>query len=121
MTDTTLTPKQNPAEAVPYDQIKDLVAKATANPATLQFPTDKWGFTSQIKKEVLKAGSTVRGQDDKHDLLIGTLSVLIRHLQLRKSTDLENAQRQLKRIEQAQAERAPRERVGAAPSAPVTE
>lgn len=119
MTDTTLEPKVNPAAPVPYDRIKELVAKATANPATLDFPQDPWGFTSQIKKEVLKAGSTVRGQQDKHDLLIGTLSVLIRHLQLRLPADRAVANTQLERMKAAQAERAPRERIGASPSAPT--
>lgn len=120
MTDGTIAPKQNPAEHIPYDRIKDLVAKAGSNPATLEFPTDKWGFTSAIRKEVLKAGSTVRGQQDKHDLLIGTLAVLIQHLKARLPSDRAVAQQQLQRISEQQAERAPRERIGASPSAPVT-
>jgi len=120
MTDTTIEAKVNPAgEPVPYNQIKDLVARATANPAELTFPTDKWGFTSQIKKEVLKAASSVRGQDDKHDLLIGTLSVLIRHIQLRKDSDKALELARMDRHKAAATERAPRERITADAAAPL--
>lgn len=119
MTDATLEPKQNTAVAVPYNEIADYVSRATANPAELQFPTDRWGFTSDIKKTILKAGSTINGQDDKHDLVIGTLAVLIRHIQLRKAKDKASAQSRLARIDAAQVERAPRERVGASPVAPI--
>lgn len=121
MSDTTIEPKTNPAPApVPEDKIRQLVAKATANPALLEFPTDKWGFTSGIKKEILKAASTVRGQDDKHDLLVGTLAVLIRHIQLRKASDKATEDHRRSVQEAARAERAPRERVGASVAAPLT-
>ena len=107
---------------VPYDRIKDLVAQAGANPAELVFPTDKWGFTSDVKKAVLKAAGTVRGQDDKHALLVGTLAVLIKHIQERKVGDAELAavsrQRQL---EAAAARAAAGTRVAASVTNPDAE
>lgn len=116
MTDTTLEAKV-PTEvpATPYSEIAALVKAAGANPAALQFPTDKWGFTSQIKTQVLKAASTVKGSDDKHALLVGTLAVLIAHVKARLESDKNEQKLRLERIAAAQTERAPRERVSGAP------
>ena len=114
MTDTTIQPKAaNTEVGIIYDQIKELVAAAGDNPATLVFPTDRWGFTSGIKREVLKAASTVRGQDDKHALLVGTLAVLIAHIKKRKAKDEQVQADRMAGIQAARTERAPRERVTA--------
>ena len=101
MTDTS-TPKELTA-------LGKLISKVTANPATLEFPTDPWGFTSKLRKEVLQAASMVRGQDDKHDLLVGTLAILITHIKARKDRDEAERLRQLDEVRKAAAERAPRE------------
>lgn len=116
MTDTTIVAKA-PTEVAPtqYSEIAALVAKAGANPAALVFPTDKWGFTSGIKTQVLKAASTVKGSDDKHALLIGTLAVLIAHVKARLESDKAQQTVRLQRIQHAADERAPRERVSGAP------
>ena len=98
-------------DPVPYAQIKDLVANATSNPAELVFPTDKWGFTSEVKKAILKAAGTVRGQDDKHALLVGTLAVLIQHIKLRKGSDAALAETSRLRRLDAANDRANRSRV----------
>lgn len=103
---------------ITYDLIKEAVKKATANPVKMEFPQDKWGFTSQIKKEVLKAAGTVRGQQDKHDLLVATLAMLLQHIKLRLEPDRALQQERIKRLDDAAAERASRERIGATPTAP---
>src|SRR5690606_23710307 len=69
------------------DTLRDLIATVSANPAELKFPTDKWGFTSGVRREVLKMAATVKGQKDKHDLLVGTLAILIAHIQKRLPVD----------------------------------
>lgn len=69
------------------DRVQELVKNAGANPATLEFPTDRWGFTSAVRKAVLGAASMVRGQDDKHLLLLGTLLVLVAHVKARLPLD----------------------------------
>lgn len=112
--DNTIAPKTNDVEQVEYNDIKTWVAKAGTNPAELQFPTDRWGFTSGIKKEVLKAASTIRGQQDKTDLVISVLAVLIQHIKLRQSQDAALAAISLQRQNAAIDGRAPRERVTAA-------
>lgn len=111
-TDQTIAPKAAaPVETVTRAQIRAMVAAAGSNPALLTFPTDKWGFTSKIKSEILKAASTVRGSEDKHELLIGTLAVLIAHINARKVGDAELQRSRLERIRREADERGPRERV----------
>ena len=89
--------------------LKALIAVAGANPATLVFPQDKWGFTSALKKEILKAAGSVKGQDDKHDLLLGTLVVLVTHIKARKDKDAADKVKFMRELEQAHKDRLPRE------------
>ena len=90
-------------------ELGKLIATVGTNPAKLQFPTDKWGFTTKLKKEILLAASNVRGQDDKHDLLIGTLAILITHIKARKDSDRDiQAKARAEKIAAAE-ERKPRE------------
>lgn len=99
-TEDTVTPKGADLTVDPNEVIKGYVKAAGANPAELQFPTDPWGFTSEIKKAALRAAGTVRGQDDKHMLLLGTLAVLMAHVKARltsdKATQAEIIEREIK-------------------------
>lgn len=111
-TDQTIVPKvPAPVEPVNVPTLQDLIKNVSDNPATINFPQDRWGFTSQIKTTVLKAASTVRGQDDKHDLLVATLAVLIAHVKARKAKDKATQQMVREHHNAAAAERGPRERV----------
>jgi hypothetical protein len=112
-TDDTIVQKSDNTQTIKYTQIKALLANVSDNPAKLEFPTDKWGFTSGIKKEVLKAASTVRGQQDKHDLLTATIAVLLQHIKVRLDKDRIAQEQRLAEIDAARDERAPRERVTA--------
>lgn len=90
-------------------RFKELLASVPANPADLKFPTDKWGFTSGVRREVLKAASSVRGQEEKHDLLVMTLAILIQHIHARKPKDAEQFATVLERRRAAANGRAVRE------------
>jgi hypothetical protein len=113
-TDDTIAPKtvHNPG-VVTNDQLKELLGKVTDNPATLEFPTDRWGFTSEIKKVVLKRAASVRGQEDKHSMLLATMAILMAHIKARYPKDKERFAQMLADVEAAAQERAPRERVSA--------
>lgn len=100
----------------PLDGIGKLIAAAGSNPAKLEFPTDRWGFTSKIKTEILKAASTVKGNDEKHDLLLGTLAVLAAHIKARKESDKQVQTERLERIREFHADLGPRERVTGRPA-----
>lgn len=89
--------------------LKELIAQVTDNPAKLVFPTDRWGFTSEVKKAILKAAGSVRGHEDKHDILLATLVVLVTHVKLRKDKDVAEKALRLERIQKAADERLPRE------------
>lgn len=93
--------------------LRDLLAKVGTNPAKLEFPQDRWGFTSAIRKEVLKAASAVKGQDDKHNLLLSTLLVLLTHIKARKDADTENRKKFMSELDKAHLERLPREQYSA--------
>lgn len=103
--DDTVTPKADPLVTDPMDAVKELVRKAGSNPAELEFPTDPWGFTSGLKQSVLRAAGTVRGQDDKHILLMGTLMVLLAHIRARLPADKEARSNALAAEEAARLER----------------
>lgn len=110
-------------DPVDPNSLKALLAAAGPNPAVLKFPTDRWGFTSEIKKSVLKAAATVRGQQDKHDILIGTLAVLIAHIKARLPADRNSAEYFAQIEAAATAERLKRDRIVASPTSmpPVQE
>ena len=95
------------------DKVKEMIRKAesTSNASLLEFPTDKWGFTSGIKKEVLKVASTIRGKDDKHMILVQTMAVLMAHIKGRLTLDKEHEEKRQEQIKKLDAERLPRERV----------
>lgn len=97
------------------DGLQELLKQVTDNPAKIVFPTDRWGFTSKIKKEILYAASQVKGQTDKHDLLLGTLVLLITHIKLRKDKDVKERKLHMERLEAAHKERLPREQFSARP------
>ena len=118
--DQTIAKQTNDVEVVPVQDIKYWVAKVGTNPAALEFPTDRWGFTSGIKKEVLKAASTIKGQDDKEALITAVLAILLQHIRVRHKSDKALQAERAIRYAEAADERAPRERVGAAVIDPTT-
>lgn len=99
-------------EGINIEELKRLIAKAesTSNPAQIEFPTDKWGFTSGIKKEVLRVASTIRGKDDKHAILVMTMAVLAAHIKGRLLLDKKHEQARKETLAALEAERLPRER-----------
>lgn len=92
-------------------EFKELIVNVSANPAEIQFPTDKWGFTSAIRKEVLRTAANVKGQKDKHDLLVATMAVLVAHIQKRLPGDVQRRVDAQAAIAKFAAERAPREQL----------
>lgn len=58
-----------------------------ANPAMINWPQDKWGYTSELRKAGLKLAAGIQGQDDKHALALATLATLARHIHARHQAD----------------------------------
>lgn len=110
--------KVDTTPALTMEDIQRFVADADPNPAKLVFPTDRWGFTTDIRKAVLRAAGSVRGQDDKQLLLIGTLAVLMQHIKIRKEGD---KIAQDARLAERAAQEEERQRIQASPTNPVSE
>ena len=77
MTDTTT----NPA--------KPEVPEVSTNTALLVFPADKWGYTSKMRKELLLAAGSIKGQPDKAKLYLQTLDLIRAHVIARFALDKE--------------------------------
>ena len=71
------------------EEMTAMLESVSANPATVEFPRDTWGFTSELKKHALRAAASVNGSDDKQQLLMDTLAVLVKHVVARFPKDKE--------------------------------
>lgn len=69
------------------------------NAAFVEFPRDKWGMTSELRKAGLRAAGSVRGNKEKYDLFVSTLRVLAQHAAARIKTDAEAIAAQAAKIE----------------------
>ena len=61
--------------------------KVSANPAMVEFPLDRWGMTSELRKAGIRAAQSVRGDPEKQALLVATLRVLAQHSAARVNSD----------------------------------
>ena len=66
MSDETETPQAAPAPV-------------SSNPALVEFPTDPWGMTAELRKAGLRAASSLRGSEEKQAIFLATLRVLAQH------------------------------------------
>lgn len=97
----------------------------SANAANVEFPTDTWGFTRELRKAGLKAAAGTRGDPEKMAVFITTLRTLALHAQARISSDQRDRDERLARIA-ARSERVygtgvPVPEPEAAPAEPVVE
>lgn len=92
--------------------LKGLLASVPANPAEVKFPSDKWGFTAGLRREALKVMATVRGNEEKHEILVATLAILLQHAHVRLPKDKELHKELLERRAAAAQGRAVREVYG---------
>lgn len=76
---------QAPAAKPEVPEVEALVV--SANPGKIAWPTDKWGYTSKLRKEFLIAASTVNAQPDKQKLMLEHLDIMHAHLVARFDKD----------------------------------
>lgn len=101
------------------DALKEMLKTVSANPAEIKFPKDQWGFTSGVRREVLRACASVRGNDEKHAILVATLAILLQHTHKRLPKDKELNKTLLERRKAATAGRAVKEVYGSSLVEPV--
>lgn len=75
------------------NKLKQTKVKMDANPTKIAWPTDKWGFTRELRKAVLTTATKLKGDADKKRLLDETLEVAIEFLEV----NYESSQRARKR------------------------
>lgn len=76
-------------------------APVSHNPTFLEWPTDVWGLTKDLKKAVVALANRVKGQPDKKALVEATLEVALAHIEARYTHDSKLREA---RIEKAEAE-----------------
>ena len=94
MTDTTTPKAAKAADAPAEGQEKAVKALVPANPALVEFPRDEYGTMSALRKELLLAASTVRGNETKHKLFLATLGIAAQHAQARLAADKQAIQQE---------------------------
>lgn len=65
------------------------------NRAMLEFPTDRWGLTGAVKKEVINMASRIAGDPLKYKLAQEVMAVLQEHLELKFEVDQQYRERVL--------------------------
>lgn len=87
-------PAQTPAPSTPVPAPKSEVN--FSNPSTIVWPTDRFGLTSQLKRECLSIASRIGGDKDKLDLFHVTLELMLKHIHARYEETKANPDRKLK-------------------------
>ena len=87
MTDTTTPQAVKAADAPAVAAGEAVKALVPANPALVEFPRDEYGTMSNLRRELLLAASTVRGNETKHKLFLATLGIAAQHAQSRLAAD----------------------------------
>lgn len=86
-TDTEVAPA---AEAVAEEAVEAPLAKvkkAHTNAAMLDWPTDVWGLTKDLKLAIIQVASRVNGHEDKKELVDTVLEVGLDFLQAKYRED----------------------------------
>lgn len=80
-------PKRSaPINIIERQRVKDTLP--SSNPATLTFPTDRYGMTTDLKKSFTAMVSRIAGDPAKKKLADDTLDVLLQHLDIRFKSDV---------------------------------
>jgi hypothetical protein len=104
------------------EELKELMQRVDTNPAKVEWPRDTWGFTSPVKKELLKALSAIKGDADKTILMESVLIIALKHMKARAEADVRERALRSERLEKAQEERLVRQRVyGTGPDTTLTQ
>lgn len=98
---------------------KQAKVKMDANPTKIAWPTDKWGFTRELRKAVLSAASKLNGDADKKKLLDATIEVAIEFLEVNYESGKRERKRKLEKMAAKEAGvEAPKDKPKAKPKNP---
>jgi len=89
-----------------------LVREVSDNGASIRWPMDTWGYTTDLRKAVVRAAANTTGNLAKEDLLIGTLMVALAHVKKRRDKDRRNQAERMANQAAAELAREPLESYG---------
>ena len=69
------------------EKIKSLLDNVPSNPKLIEWPLDRHGFTSGLRKEGLLAAGRIGTDREKQKLALITLAILTKHIQNRMKAD----------------------------------
>ena len=72
-------------------QEQDVQPEVSHNPSALLFPTDIWGFTSDLKQAGKLCISKTHGAEDKYKMVRNVLLILLAHLDARYNEESNRA------------------------------
>ena len=103
------------------NKLKQAKVKMDSNPTKISWPTDKWGFTRELRKAVTATAAKLRGDADKKKLLDETLEVAIEFLEVNYASSQRERKRALDKLaaREAQAEEPKAKKKEPAKAAPV--
>lgn len=79
------------------------------NIANIRYPTDIWGFTSELRKEFAKVTGKLHGHEAKTEILLATLAIMASHVNKRKGKDVQHRADRRARVVEGQIRRKPLE------------
>lgn len=86
--------------------IADIVLKAvpdvSPNPAQVDWPTDPWGLTKDLRDAITRLGSRIAGHVDKKELVNQTLVIALAHLEVKFEQDADALNARLEAALQAE-------------------
>ena len=77
---------------------KHTKVKMDANPTKISWPTDKWGFTRELRKAVIGAASKLKGDPDKKRILDETIEVAIEFLEVNFASSVRDRKRAIDKL-----------------------
>lgn len=89
-----------------------MTKKIGSNPAQIPWPTDKWGFTRELRKAVATAASRVKGDQNKKEILDETLKVALGFLEISFKDGVKTRKRLLSDLAKADKETGERREAG---------
>ena len=69
-------------------EVLDVAGKVvSSNPASIMYPTDPWGLTTELKASVRTLAARVCGCPEKYKVVQETLEIVLAHLEARYNED----------------------------------
>lgn len=101
------TQKATEATNLPAEAVKAPALDVPANAALIEWPTDKYGLTKDVKKAIVALASRIGGHTDKKALADETLAIGLAHIEAKFAMETKQRAKKLAKLAaEAEAEEA---------------